>query len=90
MKQGYTANMEMMKGVDVDKLQDIKDDMQDMMWECNQINDALNYDLEDDVDEDDIDAELAEIENDLKLQGMLGPQMNAPQQTTNKIGGLMN
>jgi hypothetical protein len=89
MKQGYQANMEMMKNVDIDKLQDIKDDMQDMMWECNQINDALNYDLEDDVDEDDIDAELAEIENDLKLQGKLG-QQQPQQQQANKIGGLTN
>lgn len=90
MKQGYAANMAMMKNVDIDKLQDIKDDMQDMMWECNAINDALNYDLEDDVDEDDIDAELAEIENDLKLQGMLGPQQNQPQANTNRLGGLTN
>lgn len=80
----------MMKNVDVDKLQDIKDDMQDMMWECNQINDALNYDLEDDVDEDEIDAELADIENDLKLQGMLGPQANKPQGDANRLGGLTN
>ena len=90
MKQGYQANMEMMKNVDIDKLQDIKDEMQDMMWECNQINDALNYDLEDDVDEDEIDAELAEIENDLKLQGMLGPQANKPQAESNRLGGLTN
>lgn len=90
MKQGYQANMAMMKDVDIDKLQDIKDDMQDMMWECNQVNEALNYDLEDDVDEDDIDAELADIENDLKLQGMLGPQTNQPQGRQDKLGGLTN
>lgn len=90
MKQGYQANMAMMKNVDIDKLQDIKDEMQDMMWECNAINDALNYDLEDDVDEDEIDAELADIENDLKLQGMLGPQANKPQADGNRLGNLTN
>lgn len=90
MKQGYQANMAMMKNVDIDKLQDIKDEMQDMMWECNQINDALNYDLEDDVDEDEIDAELADIENDLKLQGMLGPQAAQPQAQANRLGNLTN
>lgn len=90
MKQGYQANLAMMKGVDIDKLQDIKDEMQDMMWECNAINDALNYDLEDDVDEDEIDAELAEIENDLKLQGMLGPQAAKPQADGNRLGNLTN
>ena len=88
MKQGYQANMEIMKGVDLDQLADIKADMQDMMWECNNINEQLNYDLEDDVDEDDIDQELADIENDLKLQGMLGPNANAGQQQQNKLGGL--
>jgi len=90
MKQGYQANMDLMKSVDIDQLADIKADMQDMMWECNQINEQLNYDLEDDVDEDDIDQELADIENDLKLQGMLGPNANAGQGQQNKLGGLTN
>jgi altronate dehydratase len=92
MKQGYQANMEMMKNVDIDALQDMKADMQDMMWECNQINDALNYDLEDEDYDEDIDAELADIENDLKLQGMLGPKTNqqALPSQGNKLGGLTN
>lgn len=37
------------------------------------------YDM-DDIDEDDIDEELAEIENDLQLQGLVGPQSNQQQQ----------
>lgn len=88
MKQGYEANMTAMKKVDVDALQDIKDNMQDMMWECEAINEALNYDM-DDVDEDDIDDELADIENDLKLQGLIEPaQKNQQGPSQNKIGGL--
>lgn len=90
MKQGYEANMTAMKKVDVDALQDIKDNMQDMMWECEAINDALNYDM-DDVDEDDIDDELADIENDLKLQGLIEPAQKHQQgPAQNKIGGLTN
>lgn len=92
MKQGLSANMEAMKGINIDQLQDLKDDMQDMMWECNQINDALNYDLDDDVDEDELDAELAEFENELKIQGMLGPNANkgANANTAGMLNGLNN
>ena len=42
------------------------------------------YDM-DDIDEDDIDAELAEIENDMQIQGMMGNQQNANQQQHNPL-----
>lgn len=89
MKQGCAANIELMKKVDVDQLQDIKDDMQEMMWECNEINDALNYDLEDDVDEDELEDELCEIENELKLKGLLEPKTAQPA-AQNKLGAITN
>ena len=33
MKAGNEAHQAMMKDIDIDKLQDMQDDMQDMMWE---------------------------------------------------------
>lgn len=34
MKQSNEAHQQMMKGINIDKLEDMRDDMQDMMWEA--------------------------------------------------------
>lgn len=50
-----------MQNVNLDKMADLQDDMLDMKFEAQYMNDLLakNYDV--DVDEDELDDELAEF-----------------------------
>lgn len=47
-----------MKGLDLDKLDDLRDQMDDMKYESDYMNEMLNRDYEIDIDEDDLDEEL--------------------------------
>jgi charged multivesicular body protein 5 len=49
-----------MKNVDIDKLEDMQNDMLDMKIETEYMNEIMNRNY--DVDEDDVDDELAEFE----------------------------
>mmetsp|Transcript_23134 Transcript_23134/g.74412 ORF Transcript_23134/g.74412 Transcript_23134/m.74412 type:complete len:232 (-) Transcript_23134:123-818(-) len=55
------------KKVDVDKIEDLQDDLADMMADMGEVQDALgrSYDVGDDVDEADLDAELACLDDEL-------------------------
>jgi len=66
-----TANKEMkkqFKTMDVSQVEDLQDDMSDMLEQANEIQDVLgrNYAL-DDVDDDDLESELAALEEDPSL-----------------------
>ncbi len=51
-----------MQTVNADKMADLQDDMLDMKFEAQYMNDMLNRNYELDVDEDELDDELAEFE----------------------------
>ena len=57
--------VEQQKGVmgelDIDKLDDLRDQMDEMKYESDYMNEMLNRDYSCDVDEDDLDAELGEL-----------------------------
>ena len=57
-----------MKNLDLDRLDDIRDQMMDMKYESDYMNEMLNRDYDIDVDEDDLDDELGHLERELKVE----------------------
>ena len=57
-----------MKNLDLDRLDDIRDQMMDMKYESDYMNEMLNRDYDIDVDEDDLDDELCQLERELKVE----------------------
>ena len=66
----------MFKDIDMDKLDgiiiiitisDIMDDMEDMKFETEYMNDMMNRNYSCDVDESELDREMQEIEADMQL-----------------------
>ena len=55
-----------MKGLDMDELDDIRDQMDELKYDTQYMNEMLNRDYDCDVDEDDLDDELGMLEKELK------------------------
>lgn len=66
----------MMKDVDIDDIADLKDEMEEMKWETDQINDTLNRNYDLDIDEEELEAEMREIDDDLFREQLQKPQSN--------------
>ena len=60
----------MMKEIDLDELADLRDDMEDMKYESEEINEMMNMDFGLDVDEDELDEELAELDDEMFLESL--------------------
>ena len=60
----------MMEDINLDELEDLKDDMEEMMFDSEEINDALQMDFGCDIDEDALDEELAELDDDMFLEAL--------------------
>ena len=85
MKNVVQQQKEVMKDLDLDKLDDIRDQMDDLKYESDYMNEMLNRDYDCDVDEDDLDDELGMLEQELKAEKNIAKkkQINAPQQLNN-------
>lgn len=61
------------KKVNIDNIEDLQDDLADMMEDMNEVQDALgrSYDVGEDIDEADLDAELACLDDELGLDDEL-------------------
>ena len=59
-----------MKEIDLDELADLRDDMEDMKYESEEINEMMNMDFGLDVDEDELDEELAELDDEMFLESL--------------------
>merc|ERR1711959_598211 len=70
MKQAVTTQKQMMKDIDLDELEDLRDDMEDMKYESEEINEMMNMDFGLDVDEDELDEELAELDDEMFLESL--------------------
>lgn len=88
------SNMELKKTIkndlDIDAVDDLTDDMAEMMYDFNEINEALgrNFATPDDIDEADLDAELEMLEDELEEEAFessepsyLQPLPDAPNAT---------
>lgn len=62
MQHAVNEQKKAMKSVDVDKLADLQDDMMDMKFQAQYMNDMMNRNYDVDVDEDELDDQLAEFQ----------------------------
>ncbi|CAO3637469.1 unnamed protein product [Mucor fragilis] len=67
-----TANKEMKKqykNVNLDKIDQLQDEMEDLMEQANEVQETLgrSYNLPDDIDEDDLEAELDALGDELEF-----------------------
>ncbi|KAG2192965.1 Snf7-domain-containing protein [Mucor mucedo] len=68
-----TANKEMKKqykNVNLDKIDSLQDEMEDLMEQANEVQETLgrSYNLPDDIDEDDLEAELDALGDELEFE----------------------
>ena len=68
MKDVVESQKGIMKDLDIDKLDDLRDEMDDLKYESDYMNEMLNRDYNVDIDEDDLDDELGELEKELKAE----------------------
>ncbi len=71
-----------MKNIDIDELDDLRYEMDEMVWESNEINDMLNRDYAVDVDEDELDNELRELDDGMFMD-VLDQNQNKKQENNN-------
>jgi len=55
-----------MKDLDIDRLDDLRDEMDELKYESDYMNEMLNRNYDCDVDEEDLDEELGMLEQELK------------------------
>jgi charged multivesicular body protein 5 len=55
MKDVVESQKGIMKDLDIDKLDDLRDEMDDLKYESDYMNEMLNRDYNVDIDEDDLD-----------------------------------
>mmetsp|Transcript_50376 Transcript_50376/g.118529 ORF Transcript_50376/g.118529 Transcript_50376/m.118529 type:complete len:224 (-) Transcript_50376:96-767(-) len=74
MKSSTAALKTEMQKVHIDDIEDTMDDMADLLEDTNEINEALsrNYALDEEIDETELDDELAAIDEQLQLESELG------------------
>ena len=69
MKLGVKEMKREYKKIDINKIEDVQDDMEDMLELANEVQDTLgrSYGLGDDIDEADLEAELEALGDDFAL-----------------------
>ena len=69
MKAGVKEMKKEYKKIDISKIEDVQDDMEDMLELANEVQDTLgrSYGLGDDIDEADLEAELDALGDDFAL-----------------------
>lgn len=70
MKDANDAQKKAMEQIDFDKFQDNLEDMQDLAYENDRIAEMMNDNFDVEVDED-LDAELENLENELAVEEMM-------------------
>ncbi|RKP24892.1 Snf7-domain-containing protein [Syncephalis pseudoplumigaleata] len=80
MKQANTALKKQYKGISIDKIEKMQDEMQDLLESANEVQDimARSYDVPAEVDEADLEAELDALGDELLLEGESTPSYLQP------------
>lgn len=76
MKQAVQVQKSIMQNLNLDEVEDLKDDMDEMMWETDQVNEALNRNYGMDIDETDLDNEMKELDDELFKEAISNQQSN--------------
>lgn len=71
-KEASVALKSQIQEVDLDEIEDLHDDMDDALLDVNEINDIMgrSFDVNEDMDEDELLAELDELEDDIAMDDM--------------------
>ncbi|CAG9332370.1 unnamed protein product [Blepharisma stoltei] len=79
MKAAHEVQKKQMKQLNVEQVENMMDDMQDLMMDTEEINEAMsrNYAL-DGIDETELDAELAELDEDILQEDISAGALKAP------------
>jgi charged multivesicular body protein 5 len=66
MKEGAKSMKKEFKSINIDKIEDVQDDLADLMLDAEEINEVMGraWGVPDDVYEDDLDAELAALDEE--------------------------
>ena len=66
MKEGAKTMKKEFKAINIDKIEDVQDDLADLMLDAEEINDVMGraWGVPDDVYEEDLDAELAALDEE--------------------------
>ncbi|KAI7867403.1 Snf7 family [Spinellus fusiger] len=85
-----TANKEMKKqykNVDLDKIDQLQDEMEDLMEAANEVQESLGrtYNLPDDIDEDDLAAELDALSDDIQFEDEIPSYLQEPSEELPKL-----
>ncbi|KAJ3429607.1 charged multivesicular body protein [Anaeramoeba flamelloides] len=83
LKQATTTFKQQFKEIDIDEVWDIKDEMEDMLEEANEIQEALSqsFGVPEEFDEDDLEAELEGLEDEVldeELDEEIPSYLNVP------------
>ena len=72
MKEGAKTLKQQYKEINIDEIEDVQDDLADLMADAEEVQDVLgrSYDIGEDVDEDELDAELAGLDDELEALEM--------------------
>ncbi len=73
LEQTNKIQQQAMKNIDIDKIQDAMEDMEDLAWENDRLAEIMNQNFDVNVDEG-LEDELANLENELELQEMIKVQ----------------
>ena len=68
MKEANIQQKEMMKGMDMDEMEDVFDDMADMMADMEEINEVMGRNYNVDLDENELLGELDELDEELAAE----------------------
>ena len=96
MKEANIQQKEMMKGMDMDEMEDVFDDMADMMADMEEINEVMGRNYNVDLDENELLGELDELDEELAAEqldeglGMPSYVPNSQKADTNPAGGEAN
>ncbi|CAK8671799.1 unnamed protein product [Clavelina lepadiformis] len=87
MKTGLKQMKKEHKKIDINKIEDLQDDMEDMLEMADEVQDALgrSYGMPD-LDEADLDAELDALGDDMFEDSMLDDEVAAPNAPSNELG----
>jgi len=83
LKEAVKTQKEAMQDLDVDQLADLRDEMADLQYESQDIQDLLSRDYAVDVDEGELDDELRELDNGNFLDQLASEKPVEKQATTN-------
>jgi len=88
MKVGAQVMKKELKNLKMNDIDKLQDDMQDMLDTTNEIQDALSrsYAVPNDVDEEDLDAELAALGDEISMEDSLPSYLQTPSAPTEVPG----